>query len=337
VTGDIPQFAGCSCFSRKDSNPLAQQHYNRYESRNTFWVVLSYFALVIIIHSQPTSLTSNTNTLETTDSGSLHVVFTIMKLRRRHVDGIFLVVNVTVILCTILSEFPVYPGPDTEEEQSTEDAVEQSQFSKEPTTASSWESLSYSSSPFPSWNHTQIERNRVGKGCTTSTSCSSWLIITLTVSSAIAIAIGWLLQDWIACSKLILVWNRISRYRENAFGDADHVYSSRGTSHSTCPEERLRRIRYSLPIQRLGDLDTKTRATTACPICFAEFRHCGRHEFIAVCREGCKHVFHRTCLYEWMLRSDNCPCCRKTLINAPPHRSSVLADFSTFLGYYPPS
>mmetsp|Transcript_28609 Transcript_28609/g.52247 ORF Transcript_28609/g.52247 Transcript_28609/m.52247 type:complete len:179 (-) Transcript_28609:1025-1561(-) len=67
-----------------------------------------------------------------------------------------------------------------------------------------------------------------------------------------------------------------------------------------------------------------------CVICFSDYEE-GDH----VCwsrNTMCHHVFHRECVAEWLLRHDECPCCRLnylstcSLENSDEHDPSPTAD-----------
>ena len=49
-----------------------------------------------------------------------------------------------------------------------------------------------------------------------------------------------------------------------------------------------------------------------CPICLDEF-----HDGDEICvsqNQQCRHVFHHVCIKEWLLRHEECPCCRNNFL-----------------------
>jgi hypothetical protein len=50
-----------------------------------------------------------------------------------------------------------------------------------------------------------------------------------------------------------------------------------------------------------------------CPICFEPFE-VGNAVSWAKKENNCRHVFHSTCLIQWLKRHDECPCCRRKIL-----------------------
>ena len=50
-----------------------------------------------------------------------------------------------------------------------------------------------------------------------------------------------------------------------------------------------------------------------CVICFNEF---DKGDEIGW-SESCNHIFHRDCIYVWLLKHPECPCCRRKFFNIP--------------------
>ena len=50
-----------------------------------------------------------------------------------------------------------------------------------------------------------------------------------------------------------------------------------------------------------------------CAICMEKLEDgvdiCSSHD------HNCRHVFHRECIFEWLLKSQECPCCRRDYLN----------------------
>jgi len=56
--------------------------------------------------------------------------------------------------------------------------------------------------------------------------------------------------------------------------------------------------------------DSSTSYTTlqSCSICFDEYKE--NDEICCSKNRGCKHVFHKKCIVQWLMRNDDCPLCR---------------------------
>jgi Ring finger domain len=53
-------------------------------------------------------------------------------------------------------------------------------------------------------------------------------------------------------------------------------------------------------------------SSALCPICFEEFVD---REVICISRhEECPHRFHVPCIFDWLLKSPDCPCCRRNYL-----------------------
>jgi hypothetical protein len=43
--------------------------------------------------------------------------------------------------------------------------------------------------------------------------------------------------------------------------------------------------------------------------------------------QQCPHQFHVKCIFDWLLKSQDCPCCRRDYLSiAPPAGTSLLSD-----------
>jgi len=51
-----------------------------------------------------------------------------------------------------------------------------------------------------------------------------------------------------------------------------------------------------------------------CHICLSEYEF--GQEVCCSQDDRCNHLFHKHCLLQWLLKHDDCPCCRRNLINA---------------------
>eukprot|EP00543_Licmophora_paradoxa_P015163 CAMPEP_0202477796 /NCGR_PEP_ID=MMETSP1360-20130828/94125_1 /ASSEMBLY_ACC=CAM_ASM_000848 /TAXON_ID=515479 /ORGANISM="Licmophora paradoxa, Strain CCMP2313" /LENGTH=353 /DNA_ID=CAMNT_0049105049 /DNA_START=530 /DNA_END=1591 /DNA_ORIENTATION=+ len=62
-----------------------------------------------------------------------------------------------------------------------------------------------------------------------------------------------------------------------------------------------------------NETTTDDDTSNACSICLGEYQEgdkiCWSHN------QYCRHVFHRECILEWLLRHDECPCCRHNFLS----------------------
>ena len=52
-----------------------------------------------------------------------------------------------------------------------------------------------------------------------------------------------------------------------------------------------------------------------CSICLLEFEQ--GDEIVLPQNENCSHIFHKDCIMEWLVRHNDCPCCRVDYVTAP--------------------
>ncbi len=62
------------------------------------------------------------------------------------------------------------------------------------------------------------------------------------------------------------------------------------------------------PDEMMADfgVDNPLFAITSCAICLADYTH---GEPIQ-CSKNCEHVFHAECIMDWLVKHQECPCCR---------------------------
>ena len=95
----------------------------------------------------------------------------------------------------------------------------------------------------------------------------------------------------------------------------------------SCPERRKRAISKLIRTEKVAsDRNDKCRFDTSCfvinecPICLDTFK---KDQPLSQSREGkCNHRFHEYCLIPWLLKHDDCPCCRMKIID----ESTLLED-----------
>jgi len=62
----------------------------------------------------------------------------------------------------------------------------------------------------------------------------------------------------------------------------------------------------------------KADISTECTICFNEFKEGDKLGW----SENCRHFFHRDCVFQWLLKHKECPCCRRQFLPDEKSRSS---------------
>jgi hypothetical protein len=71
--------------------------------------------------------------------------------------------------------------------------------------------------------------------------------------------------------------------------------------------------------EALQNLD-EANHDVSCAICLCEYEE---NELI-VSGTSCRHLFHKSCAFEWMSKHDHCPYCRKEMITADEMRATAL-------------
>jgi len=88
------------------------------------------------------------------------------------------------------------------------------------------------------------------------------------------------------------------------------------SSQSCCSEEKEQR-----PDESILREDIENQAT--CSICLNDYE-CGQE--ISSPKNGkCQHTFHKECIVGWLLKHDDCPCCRRQYLDLESTRSSELS------------
>lgn len=57
-----------------------------------------------------------------------------------------------------------------------------------------------------------------------------------------------------------------------------------------------------------------------CAICLANF--CSGDVVAVSHHKRCSHIYHHDCIFEWLLKSNDCPCCRRKFLFPPIARQS---------------
>lgn len=111
----------------------------------------------------------------------------------------------------------------------------------------------------------------------------------------------------IACAVLFIYWPILKR-----------CLSRCGVlPHDTTPTNLFERIEYKSEL--FGD-NVDSCYPCSCSICMDDFQH-GNQIIATPCANG-KHVFHSSCLADWLNLSETCPLCRTEIARRPNSRRS---------------
>lgn len=152
--------------------------------------------------------------------------------------------------------------------------------------------------------------------CLANYSCSSYAIFLTAACIYLGLAA---IMNLIACYKFVVAWNLISEAHRVDLRNIRQRRSSKNRPDTCLLSSQV--IHHYVHAQAMSE--------TNCPICLSDFFE---DELVTSCDDGCHHWFHKECLFEWLDRSESCPCCRKDLL-AMPARRGWFYDLSAFLGY----
>jgi hypothetical protein len=146
-------------------------------------------------------------------------------------------------------------------------------------------------------------------------SCSTLLLIALCVYLIIA-----MVTNLIGLYKVVVIWNMIIDQQRL---DLPEFY------------KRRRRMTYkeTLRLHVVGKQQKKfflSPQRRCCSVCISDFEE---NEIVTCCEEGCRNWFHKDCLFEWLDRSENCPCCRRDMLARKSR--GFFADLSACMGFTP--
>jgi hypothetical protein len=147
--------------------------------------------------------------------------------------------------------------------------------------------------------------------CLTTCDCPSSTLFLAAVSAYLILAI---VANLIACYKFVAAWNLIVAQRRL---DLPEFY------------KRRRRMSYKEALQ--CQVTPECMKSSSCIICLCDFFE---NELVTSCDDGCKNWFHKECLFEWLDRSEACPCCRKDMLSKKSR--GFFGDLSACMGF-PPS
>ena len=138
---------------------------------------------------------------------------------------------------------------------------------------------------------------------------STLFLVVLFVYLAVA-----MISNLISLYKFIVAWNLIMDQQRI---DLPEFY------------KRRRRMTYK-DVLKLQLVPKSIAAISCCIICLSDF---DEKEIVTSCSDGCKNWFHKECLFEWLDRSDNCPCCRREMLSRTTR--GFFADLSACMGFAP--
>jgi hypothetical protein len=153
-------------------------------------------------------------------------------------------------------------------------------------------------------DHQQLE-----KASSLSSSSSPYICVyyTTSLSALVCTAISIyltlaVLYNLIAWYKFVAAWNLILQARRMDIANARNHHPRRS---------------YKQLLRKCTAVSVKSMCShVSCPICLTDFYE---QELVTPCDDGgCGNWFHRECLFEWLDRSESCPCCRKDMLTPPP-------------------
>lgn len=155
-------------------------------------------------------------------------------------------------------------------------------------------------------------------GPSSSSSSSTLVLLALLVYLTLA-----MLTNLIGLYKVVVVWNMIIEQQRIPVDWPEFC------------RRRRRRMSYkdSLKLQLVSDsrhhhLNNHPQPHhDTCVICLSEFT---ANEIVTACDGGCRQWFHKDCLFEWLDRSEHCPCCRRDMLMG---RRGFFADLSACMGF----
>lgn len=140
-----------------------------------------------------------------------------------------------------------------------------------------------------------------------SSSCSSWTVIGLLIFVYLAVAA---IANLISLYKFVRTWNLIVQERRLDLEGFVHW---------------RQRLTMKEALRTHVTMDTMT--CVSCCICMSDFEE---NELVTACDEGCHKWFHRECLFTWLDRSNDCPCCRIDMLAT--RSPGMLSGFWRVLG-----
>lgn len=98
------------------------------------------------------------------------------------------------------------------------------------------------------------------------------------------------------------VWDHERRNRDHRRGNGNN-------DHDKAREERIRK---ALAVKTLDPLLESLMEEQTCLICLSGYKL--GETFCSANVDDCVHLFHEDCLLEWLMKHDDCPCCRRCII-----------------------
>ena len=72
---------------------------------------------------------------------------------------------------------------------------------------------------------------------------------------------------------------------------------------------------------------TSPKAFPSCAICLDRFKN--GEDICCAQNQECPHEFHLECLFPWLLKSQDCPCCRRDYLSIDPRLSPLIDETTT--------
>jgi Ring finger domain len=145
--------------------------------------------------------------------------------------------------------------------------------------------------------------------------CSSWSLFLVFLYSSVAYSVITRLLFWY---NFVTVWNLIAAERRV---DSGNFYKHR----------TRRRLSIKEALKYLVTPEGMAPSCASCCICLCDFYE---NELVTPC-ESCGKWYHKECLFEWLQRSDSCPCCRNNMMVANNKSNGFFTDLSRCLGFDP--
>ena len=140
--------------------------------------------------------------------------------------------------------------------------------------------------------------------------CSSSRLFLWVFTTYLIVAI---VTNLIGLYKIIVAWNLI-------------ISQQRIDLPEFCKRRRRMTYKETLKLQLVPP--RVLQAQRCCSICLSDF---DKNEVVTSCEDGCRNWFHKECLFEWLDRSDSCPCCRRDLLARKTR--GFFADLSACMGF----
>ena len=83
-------------------------------------------------------------------------------------------------------------------------------------------------------------------------------------------------------------------------------------------------VESNFPIKTVSSAD---KGYPGCAICLDRFKN--GEDICCAQNQECPHEFHLECLFPWLLKSQDCPCCRRDYLSIDPRLSPLIDETTT--------